>query len=92
MLEVEGDIAQLFFDITNDFTLGSGGEGVATLGEDFHQVVGQVTAGEIETENGVGEGISLVDGDCVGDTIARVEHDTGGTTGGVQGQDGLCRV
>ena len=25
----------------------------------------------------------------MGDTITRVEHDTGGTTGGVQRQDGL---
>ena len=89
MLEVEGDIAQLFFDITNDFTFGCGGEGVATLGEDFHQVVGQVTAGEIETENGVGKGISLVDWDSMGDTIARVQNDTGGTAGSVEGQDGL---
>ena len=32
----------------------------------------------------MGEGVSLVDGHCVGDTVARVEHDTGGTARGVQ--------
>ena len=36
-----------------------------------------------------GSGRTFIDGDSVGDTITRVEHNTGGTTGGVQGQDGL---
>lgn len=31
----------------------------------------------------------LVDGDRVGDTVSRVEDDTSGTTGGVEGEDGL---
>ena len=37
----------------------------------------------------MGESISLVDGDCVGDTITRVHHDSGGTARGVQGEHGL---
>ena len=37
----------------------------------------------------MGEGISLVDGNGVGDTITRVENDTGGTSRGVQGEHGL---
>merc|ERR1712121_270675 len=40
-------------------------------------------------DDGMGEGISFVDGDCVADTITGVEHDTGGTSGGVQGEDSL---
>ena len=31
----------------------------------------------------------LVDGDSVGDTISGVEDDSGGTAGGVEGEDGL---
>jgi len=89
LLEVEGDVAELFLDVTDDLTLGGGGEGVSTLGEDLHEVVGEVASGKIETEDSVGEGISFVDGDGVGDTISRVEHDTGGTSGGVEGKDGL---
>merc|ERR1712042_114382 len=84
-----GNIAQLLLDVADDFTLGGGGEGVATLGEDLHEVVGQVTAGEVETEDGVWEGVSLVDWDGVGNTITRVEDDTGGAAGGVEGEDGL---
>ena len=37
----------------------------------------------------MGESVPLVDGDGVGDTVARVEHDAGGTTGRVEGKDGL---
>jgi hypothetical protein len=89
LLEVEGDIAQLLLDVTNDLTLGSGGERVTTLGEDLHEVVGEFTASQVETEDGVGESITLIDGDGVGDTITRVHDDTGGTAGGVEGEDSL---
>lgn len=91
LLEVKGDVAELLLDVTNDFTLGSGGEGVTTLSQDLHEVVGQVTTGHIHTGNGVGQGETLVDGDNVGDTITGVEHDTGGTTGSVQRQNSLNR-
>ena len=35
------------------------------------------------------EGVSLIDGHSVGDTITRVEHDTSGTSGGIQREYGL---
>ena len=89
LLEVQGHVAQLLLDVTDDFTLGRGGEGVATLGQDLHQVVSQVTPGQVQTEDGVGEGITLVDGYGVGHTVTRVEHDTGGAAGGVQRQHSL---
>ncbi|KFP29349.1 hypothetical protein N325_05478, partial [Colius striatus] len=37
----------------------------------------------------VGQSITLVDGDGVGDAIPRVHNNTSGTTGGVQGQHSL---
>lgn len=89
LLEVEGNVAELLLDITDDFSLGSGGEGVATLSQDLHQVVGKITASHVNTSNGVGKSETLVDGDDVSDTITRVENNTGGTTRGIQGQDGL---
>ena len=89
LLKVQGDVAQLLLDVTDDFTLGGGGEGVATLSQDLHQVVSQVTTGEVQTKDGVGKGTTLVDGDSVGDTLTRVEHNTSGTARGVQGQHGL---
>ena len=39
LLEVEGDVGELLLDVTDDFTLGGGGEGVTTLSEDLHEVV-----------------------------------------------------
>lgn len=89
LLEVEGDVAKLLLDVTNNFTLGSGGESVTALSQNLHEVVSQITASHVDTGNGVGQGETLVDRDNVSDTITGVEHDTGGTTGGVQRQDGL---
>jgi len=88
-LEVEGDVAELLLDVTDDLALGGGGEGVTTLGEDLHEVVSQIATGEVETEDGVWESVSLVDGDGVGDTITRVEDDSGGAARGVQGEHSL---
>merc|ERR1719410_1681398 len=89
LLEVQGDVAELLLDVTDNLALSGGGEGVATLGEDLHQVVGQLTASQVKTDDGVGESVTLVDGDTVGDTVTGVHDDTGGTAGGVQGEHGL---
>merc|ERR1711937_372203 len=89
LLKVEGNIAQLYLDITDDFTFGGCGEGVSTFGQDFHEVIGQVTSSQIQTDDGVGKSITFIDWDSVADTITRVKDDTGGTSGSVQGEDGL---
>lgn len=91
LLEVKRNVAELLLDVADDFTLGSGGESVTALGKDLHEVVGQVTASHVDTRDGVGKSETLVDGDNVSDTVTGVEHDTGGTTGGVQRQDSLDR-
>merc|ERR1712168_553635 len=89
LLEVKSNIAEFLLDVPDNLPLGSGGEGVATLGEDLHEVVGELTPSQIQSEDGVREGISLIDGDSVGNTVTRVHHNTGGTTRGVQGEDSL---
>merc|ERR1719422_1290706 len=89
LLEVKGNIAELLLDVTDDLTLSSGGERVASLGEDLHQVVGELTSSKVKTDNGVGESITLVDGDTVGDTVTGVHDDTSSTSGSVQGEDSL---
>merc|ERR1711892_327406 len=58
---------------------------------DLHQVVGQLTTSKVKTDDGVGEGVTLVDGDTVGDTITGVHHDTSGTARGIQREDSLDR-
>merc|ERR1712027_184759 len=89
LLEVKGNIAELFLDVTDNLSLGSGGERVASLSEDLHQVVGELTSSQVKTNNGVGESITLVDGDTVGDTVTGVHDNTSGTSGSIKGEDSL---
>merc|ERR1712099_78245 len=89
LLEVKGDIAELFLDVTDNLALSGGSERVTTLSEDLHEVVGELTASQVQTEDGMGKSITFIDGDVVGDTIARVHDHTGGTTRGIEGKDGL---
>merc|ERR1712099_76905 len=89
LLKVKSNIAELLLDVTDNLTLSSGGEGVATFGEDLHQVVGEFTSSKIKTDNGVGKGITFIDGDTVGDTISRVHDNTSGTARGIEGEDSL---
>merc|ERR1719323_951960 len=89
LLEIKGNIAEFLLDVPDDFSLSSGGEAVSSLSEDLHQVVGEVTASKVESEDGVGKGVTFIDGDRVGDTVARIEDNTSGTAGGIQGEHGL---
>jgi len=89
LLEVKGDIAELLLDVTDNFTLSGGGERVASLGEDLHEVVGELTSSQVQTEDGVWESITFIDGDGVGYTITRVHDNTGGTSRSIEGKYGL---
>merc|ERR1712137_1120156 len=89
LLEVKGNIAKLLLDVRDNLTLSSGGERVTTLSEDLHEVVGELTASQVQTENSMGKSITLIDGNSVGDTITRVHDNTSGTTRGIEGEDSL---
>merc|ERR1719217_1262780 len=73
----------------DNLTLSSGSERVATLSEDLHQVVGEFTSSKVKTDDGMGKGITFIDGDTMGDTITRVHDDTSGTSRSIQGEDSL---
>ena len=89
LLEIKCDIAKLLLDVPDNFTFGAGVEGITTLHQALDQMVGKVTTGKVQTENRMGECETFVDGDSVGNTITRVQDDTGRATRGVEGQDGL---
>merc|ERR1719191_1260979 len=89
LLEVQSDVAQLLFDVTDDLTLSGGHEGVATLRHDLHQVICEIATSQVDTCDGVGQGVTFIDRHSVGNTITRVHHDTSSTTGSVQGEYGL---
>merc|ERR1712193_63305 len=84
-----GDVAELLLDVSDDFSLGGGDEGVTSLSEDLHEVVSKISAGKIESHDSVGKSVTFVDWDVVGNTITSVEDNTGGSAGGVEGEDGL---
>merc|ERR550525_915693 len=89
LFKVKGNITEFLLDVTDNFTFSSGGERVTTLSEDLHEVVGKLTASQVQTEDSMGKSITLIDGDSVGDTITRVHDNTSGTTRGIQGEDSL---
>merc|ERR1712152_89672 len=76
LLEVKGDIAELLLDVTDNLALSGGGERVTALSEDLHEVVGELTASQVQTKDGMGESITLIDGDIVGNTITGVHDHT----------------
>ena len=86
LLKILGEIAQLHVDVTDDLPLGNGVERESPSGEDLHEVVGELVASQVESDPGFGKGVTLVDGDAVGDTF------TGAKAGGVQGEHGLDGV
>merc|ERR1712002_54897 len=89
LLKVKSNIAELLLDVTDNLTLSSGGERVATLSEDLHQVVGKFTSSKVKTDNGMREGITFIDRNTMGDTITRVHDNTSGTARGIEGEDSL---
>merc|ERR1712183_940139 len=68
ILKVQSHVAQLLLDVTHDLTLSGCDERVATLSQDLHQVVSQVASGQIQTHDGVGKSVTLIDWDVVGHT------------------------
>jgi len=90
-VEVEGDVAELFLDVSGNFSFGRRGETDTDFSEELHHVIGKVSTGQIDSHDGVGKGVTFVDGDSVGDTITGIEDDTGSSTRSVQGEDGLDR-
>merc|ERR1711993_94056 len=89
LFEVKSNVAELFLDVTDNFMLSGGGERVTSLGEDLHEVVGELTSSQVQTEDGVWESITFIDGDGVGDTITRVHGNTSGTSRSIEGKYGL---
>ena len=52
-VEVKGKLGVLLLDVANDFLLGGGSEGVATLVGDLLEVGGEVAAGDADARDGM---------------------------------------
>jgi len=53
LLKVESDVTKLLLDVADDLTLGGRRERVASLGKDLHEIIGEISSGQIETQDGV---------------------------------------
>ena len=69
LVEVQGNVAELLLDVTDNLPLSCGDEAVASLCEDLDQVVGEIAASEVKTANGVWESITLIDWHGMGHAI-----------------------
>jgi len=88
-IEVKGNVAVLFFDFSGDFSFGGRGEVNTDFSQKLDHVISEISTGKIVSHDGVGKGVTFEDGNGVGNTITRIEDDTGGSSGGIEGQDGL---
>ena len=90
LLEVKGDVGELLLDITDDLTLGSGGERVThTWSRSSSSSQSNHAPAKSKRRMAWGESITFIDGDSVGNTISRIHDDTSGMSRSVQRQHGL---
>jgi len=89
LLKVKSDVAELLLDVSHDLSLCGGGERVSSLGEDLHEVIGEISSCEVESHDCVRESISFIDWHSVGNSVTRVEDDSGGTSRSIEGEDSL---
>merc|ERR1712168_939485 len=81
--------SKAFLNVADNLALGTGDQRISSLSHDFHEIIREITSGQVKTQDGVGEGVTFVDGDGVGDAISDIEDETGGTTRGIERKDGL---
>mmetsp|Transcript_2376 Transcript_2376/g.2943 ORF Transcript_2376/g.2943 Transcript_2376/m.2943 type:complete len:289 (-) Transcript_2376:36-902(-) len=85
-VKVQGDVAKFLLNISDNFSFSRGGEGVAALSQNLHHVLCEVAASQIQSENGMRQSITLVDGHSVAHTITTVHHNSGSSARCIQGQ------
>ena len=59
LLEVKRDIAQLLLDVPDNLPLSSGGERVTSLCQDLHQIISEIPACQVQTQDSMGQCITL---------------------------------
>ena len=86
LVEIKGDVTELFLDIAHDFPLGRSRELDLILGQKLHHVLRQVAAPNFGFTHGLGHNIALVHHCGVARGVAHIEHHAHGFTGRVHGE------
>ena len=89
MKPYQRNVGQLLLDVAHNLALRRGDKAVTALRQQLDHPVGHVAPSHVDTQHGVGEGVTLVDRDGVGHTVTGVQHNPGGPPRGVQGEDSL---
>jgi len=79
-LIVVNNIAHFFLNVLNDFDFSVCGKAIASLIQDFLEVSGDVSTGQVNSLNGVRYSITFIDWNSVGNTISRIEDYTCSST------------
>ena len=80
------NVTPLLFDRSHYFKLSRGVEAVTSASEQLHQVLGHVSASQVDSLRCVADGVALVDGTGTAYSIAHVEHDARHHAASVQTQ------
>jgi hypothetical protein len=62
---------------------------VATAAQECAEILGDVSAAEVDPLAGVLEAVALVDGDDMGDPVSAIQHHASGLASSEQGEDAL---
>merc|ERR1711941_85431 len=89
LFKVKSNISEFLLDVTNNFTFSSGGERVTTFSKDFHHVISQITSSKIQSEDSMRKSITFINWDGMGNTITRIQNNTGGSSRCIQGKNSL---
>jgi len=95
-VEVMSDLTVLLLDLDGDLVgflafliIGEGQKIGVLLVQQHHEVVGQISSANGDLRDEVRQGISLVNGNGVSNTLTRVKDGTSGASRGKQGKDSL---
>ena len=75
--QIVGDVAELFFDLSDCLKVGGTIESVATAKKESNEVAGYIAAGHVKAARKVVENGRFVDRDDVSDAITRVDNYSG---------------
>jgi hypothetical protein len=88
---VDGNIAALFLHLSNDLVPGRLSTGLSNTvgGKEVDEMVSDGSSGNVVLLDGMWDGETFIDWDGMGNTISGIADHTGGSTVGVEGEDGL---
>ena len=69
LVEVVDDIAHFFLDFSHDLELSLSSELITSLIKDLLEIVGDISSCQMDSLDGVGDSVSLVDGHGMGHTV-----------------------